>query len=244
MNKIKFFLSKDFRIFLPILSILTWLLSVFTLVTFIATIFDCAINNSLTYPSTQGINTFLSGHKKFKELYGATVALFIAYMAVKQYLHSNTLQTLDFFFEKLMPAANDTINSATKKLSLKMSTPSLIKYLNNKQINFTAEELNDIEPQLRTELLALHINDLEFQTKAVLTLGYFESFSIKLTRGLVNYKLIEDACSKAFCVQVRTLYPFISITRSENDKLYFTTVVHLFNKWKHVLVTASPSANV
>jgi hypothetical protein len=240
MNKIKKFLSRDFRIFLPILSILTWSLSVFTLVTFIATIYDCAINNSLTYPSTQGINTFLSAHKQFKELYGATVALVIAYIAVKQYLHSNTLQTLDFFFEKLVPEANNTINSVKEKLSLQMPTLDL----NNTQINFTSEELNKIAPELSRELLKLHTNDLDFQTKAVLTLSYFESFSIKLTRGLVNYELIEMACSKAFCVQVRNLYPLISIARKENDKLYFTTVVHLFNKWKHVLATKIPSTTV
>lgn len=241
MNKIKSFLSKDFRVFLSILSILTWLLSVFTLVTFIATIFEGAINNSFTYPSFQGINTFLSLHKNFYELYGATVALVIAYIAVKQYLHSNTQETLDFFFEKLVPAANDTINCATKKLQLKMLTPNLIEYINNKQINFTAEELNEMEPELRKELLALHLNDLEFQTKAVLTLGYFESFSIKLTKGLVNYDLIEKACAKAFCIQVRTLYPLISITRSVSDQLYFATVVDLFNKWKHVLITTISS---
>lgn len=235
MNKIKSFLSNDVRIFLPILSILTWTLSIFTLVAFISIILECGINNSLTYPSAQGINNFLSIHKKFYELYGATVALVIAYLAVKQYLHSNTLQTLDFFYEKLVPAANDTINCATRKLSLKLSTLNLIEYINNKTVNFTTEELNKLEPELLKELRELHLNDLEFQTKAVLTLGYFESFSIKLNKGLVNYNLVEKACSKAFCIQVRNLYPLISITRSENDKLYFSTVVDLFNKWKHVL---------
>lgn len=235
MNKIKPFLSNDVRIFLPILRVLTWSLSAFTLMTFISTMLECVINNSLTYPSTQGINNFLSIHKKFYQLYGATVALVIAYLAVKQYLHSNTLQTLDFFYEKLVPAANDTINCARRKLSLKLSTPNLIEFINNNTINFTTDELNELEPELLKELRELHLNDLEFQTKAVLTLGYFQSFSIKFNKGLVDYNLVEKPCSKAFCVQVRTLYPLISITRSESDKLYFSTVVYLFNKWKHVL---------
>jgi hypothetical protein len=196
---------------------------------------QCVINNSLTYPSSQGLSNFLSFHKKFYELYGATVALIIAYLAVKQYLHSNTLQTLDFFFEKLVPAANNTINCATKKLSTELQTPELIQFINANTIFFTTDELYHIAPELYNKLKELHLNDLDFQTKAVLTLGYFESFSIKLNRGLVNYDLVEKACSKAFCVQVRALYPLISITRSENDKLYFATLVDLFNKWKHVL---------
>jgi hypothetical protein len=244
MKKIAHFFSKDFRIFLDILMILTWLLSIFTLFTFIAVIFDCAIKNSFTYPSAQGIDTFLSGHKKFYPLYGATVALVIAYIAVKQYLQLNNLQALDFFFEKLVPEANRTINLAKNELSVKMLTTKLEEYVNNnKQINFTREELEKEDPELYNKLLELHLNNLEFQMKAVLTLGYFESFSIKLTKGLVNYTLIETTCQKAFCVQVRNLYPLFSITRRENDKKYFPTVVYLFNKWKHVLTTPSSSSS-
>ncbi|HLK27927.1 MAG TPA: hypothetical protein VKT28_05055 [Puia sp.] len=237
MKKIKHFFSKDFRVFLPILGILTWALSILTLLTFIVTMFGCATKYSLAFPSSEAINTFLSIHKNFYQLYGATLALIIAYLAVKQYLHSNTLQTLDFFYEKLVPAANKTINIANEKLSTKLLTPVLIEYLKNNQINFTSEELNSLEPKLRADIMSLHSSDLDFQTNYVLTLGYFESFSIKLTRGLVDYNLIKEACSKAFCVQVRTLYPLISITRSQNDKSYFTTVVHLFNNWKYVLAS-------
>ncbi|WP_395048650.1 hypothetical protein [Flavobacterium sp.] len=237
MNKIKLILSKDFRILFSILGILTWILTIFTIVTFFVVLFDCAIHNSFIFPSSQGIYNFLSIHKKFNELYGATVTLIIAYTAVKQYLNSNTLQTLDFFFEKLVPTANATIYKATNEHKLKLLTPNLEEYLKNKSINFTVEELNEIEPELKKKLVELHLTNLDFQKDAVLTLGYFESFSIKLTKGLVNNPLIENACSKAFCIQVRNLYPLISLTRSENDLLYFTTVVHLYNKWKHVLAT-------
>jgi hypothetical protein len=220
MDKIELFFNKDHRIFMSLLHFLTWLLSIISLATLIATLIDCIEN--------------------FYKLYGANITLIIAYISVKQYLNSNTMQILDFYYEKLVPTAHDTINYAKDKLSKKMTSDDLIQYLkNNENINFTNEELKNLEPKLYTDLLELHKTDLEFQTKTTLTLGYFESFSIKLTRGLVNYKLIEKASSKSFCVQVRDLYPLISLTRRENDKLYFTTMVNLFNKWKHVLNTTN-----
>lgn len=240
MYKIKLFFNKDHRIFMTLLHILTWLLSIITLITFIAILIDCNHNSSLTYPSSVGIDTFLSAHENFHKLYGANITLIIAYIAIKQYLHSNTMQILDFYYEKLVPTAHETINYAQKKLSYKMTSDNLIQYLkNNENINFTNEELKNLEPKLYTDLLELHKTDLKFQKKTTLTLGYFESFAIKLTRGLVNYKLIEEATSKSFCVQVRELYPLFSLTRKENDTLYFKTAVYLFNKWKNVLNTTN-----
>ncbi|PKB16132.1 hypothetical protein [Flavobacterium sp. 5] len=236
MNKIKLFLNKDHRILMTLFRISTWILSIITLIAFIVSLIDCIHNNSLTSPSIITINTFLLVHEKFYKLYGANITLVIAYIAIKQYLHSNTMQTLDFYYEKLVPTAHETIKYTEKKLSKRMISDDLINHLKkNKNIIFTNEELKKLDSNLYDELCELHTNNLKFQTKAVLTLGYLESFSIKLTRGLVDYKLIEEACAKAFCVQVRELYPLISLTRKESDRLYFKTVVYLFNKWKDIL---------
>ena len=134
-----------------------------------------------------------------------------------------------------MPDASETIKIYNQSLLSEKDTLTQFKtveYVNNNPINFTSEELNKIAPELYQILSDLLSKDLKFRIMAVLTLGYFESFSIKVTKGLVNYELIEKTCSKAFCAQVSILHPLISIYRSENDSLYFTTMTHLFNKWK------------
>ena len=224
----------DSNVFILIIRIITWGLFLFAIGTFLLVTFDIIKTyKPASFPwRSSDITTFLTLHKDFYGLYGGAATLILAFIAIEQYINSNTLRTIDFFYEKVGPSVHSVYNILTENgIVLLNEEMANFRFFSSKPYDFSIESLNQNAPKIAEQLKTLYSNNLKFWSLSVFMQGNLDAFATKILSGLINKRKTKMTCSVAYCQQIEDLYPVISLFRSQDKSNSFNNSIILYNMW-------------
>ena len=214
------------------------LLSLFSALTLIV----CLINlssDSFAF-NKDGFIHFVNAFGDFRNLYASTIALLSVYYWIYQ------MDNMEKTNERIENDLIDKKKQKTVELSRSYYTVfqpiikkfyskiesidnNLLLYNNWDYQNFSSESVIHSNISWKVSFIK---NKIQFQEELDSVIYELESFSANILHGEINREMMLQLIGKPFCLQVKVMYPFISIYRDQDsDKDYFSNVVELFKAW-------------
>jgi hypothetical protein len=200
---------------------------------------DLGFNYRISLPNKNGIELFISQFAEFKVLYSSTIAIIVAYIALKNYIYNKrkdvvieTYKTIDSYFT--------TINSNIQDIIEKIREKEICK---NKSIVYNDFTVEALEKEDYNKILDL-IKNPSFRQSVNSITSTLDIVSYKYVNEYVDKNIVVNSIGNSFVSYVNALYPVISVSRTREKgipplMINYENIVIMYNEISKKITVAN-----
>jgi hypothetical protein len=218
---------------------IVWILAILSFISIVSVFFQLGIHFDFALPDKNGIKNFISQFEDFKILYSATIAIIVAYIALKNYSYNKrkdflieTYKAIDFYLT--------TTNSNLQGIIERIKEKEIGKNRIFDYTDFTVEALVKEDYNKMLELF----NDASFRQSVNIVVSTLDIVSYKFLNDYIDKNVVISSIGKDLVSCVNTLYPVISISRTKTTDIppymiHYDNILSSYNEINKVIMVAS-----